>query len=110
MNFLYPSNRALDALFFGFAAGYSLMKAYFPFTARKSDQRLSYGTALTRLFVCFAGTAAIYFGLGRVFPGSDSSLYGIFRFIHCALTGFWVSAGAPWALRRLTAQLRTGVP
>jgi hypothetical protein len=39
-----------------------------------------------------------------VFPGEDSALYLVFRFLRYGLIGVWITLGAPWlfGLLRLT--------
>jgi membrane-associated phospholipid phosphatase len=95
MNFLYPEDHVPGAMFFGLAAGYALMKAYFPFTAKNNGKNLPPAGAALRIFAGFAGALIVYRGLKFIFPGPDSSLYTLFRFFRYGLLGFWVSAGAP---------------
>jgi membrane-associated phospholipid phosphatase len=103
MNALVP-NHSSSAMFFGFAAGYMLMRSYFPFHPglsggpRPAERFIQ--NAL-RLAIGFTGAAVLYIGLKKIFPGAASSHYSLFRFIRYALLGFWVSGGAPWVFLRL---------
>jgi hypothetical protein len=50
--------------------------------------------------------AALYLGLKVVFPGEESALYLVFRFLRYWLIGVWITLGAPWLFRllRLTTE------
>ena len=54
-----------------------------------------------RFFVGGGVIFALYLGLKAVFPGEESSLYLVFRFLHYWLIGLWISLGAPWLFRLL---------
>ncbi len=56
---------------------------------------------------------AIYFGLSAIFPGEDSSLYHIFRYLRYGLVGMWISLGAPWLfcqIHLMEEEMPTAVP
>jgi membrane-associated phospholipid phosphatase len=50
---------------------------------------------LGRLALGLVGLLAIYYGLRAVFPGGETSLGLVLRFLRYTLVGFWVSYGAP---------------
>jgi membrane-associated phospholipid phosphatase len=116
MNALYPEDRRFAALFLGFAAGYFLMRTYFPFSASArtpgSNSRIRSGLMLRglRFFLGSAGLVLLYYVL-TVLLGEDSGLLGRFlpgsgysepaRFLSYGIPGLWVSAGAPWIFLRL---------
>jgi hypothetical protein len=50
---------------------------------------------LGRYALGLLGLLAIYYGLRAVFPGSETTVGLILRFIRYSLVGFWVSYGAP---------------
>ena len=51
---------------------------------------------ILRLMVGLVILLGLYVGLKRVFPGEESSLYFVFRFVRYVLLGSWVTLGAPW--------------
>jgi membrane-associated phospholipid phosphatase len=115
MNSLRTGDARFPALFLGFGCGYSLMINSFPFSARKpvNGKAPGFPVYAARYAIGIAGAAAVYLGLGLVFPGGASLLAGIpgwgedtvfyelGRFIRCGLTGLWISAGAPRVFLRL---------
>jgi membrane-associated phospholipid phosphatase len=90
-------NNTSAAMFFGFSAGYILIKNRF------HAGGAGLFPALLRVCIGFAGAVLLYLGLKTLFPGADSSLYRLFRFIRYALLGFWVSGIAPWIFLKLKA-------
>jgi hypothetical protein len=54
-----------------------------------------------RLLVGVVVLYAIRLGLKAAFPGEDSALYLLFRFVRYSVIGFWISLGAPWLFRLL---------
>ena len=112
MNGIFPKDRSLPALFFGFCAGYTLMKKRFPFSAAGGSKLKKPLAFVLRCVIGFAGMAVIYAGLKLLFPGEgslfsnipiwgeDSPFYEIGRFIRYGLVGLWASAGAPWVFMR----------
>ncbi len=103
MNALHPEDTSLGGVFFGLGAGYLLMQAKFPFSARlgADGQAAKPGTLAIRYLLGLAVSTALYLGLKKVFPSETSSSYALFRFLRYGLVGAWVSAGAPWVFLRL---------
>ena len=64
---------------------------------------------VVRLVVGLIVLLGLYLGLKQVFPGEESSLYFVFRFVRYVLLGLWVTLGAPWlfAVLRLTRRQAT---
>ncbi|GAB4502217.1 MAG: hypothetical protein Fur0035_17650 [Anaerolineales bacterium] len=65
---------------------------------------------LTRRALRFAlgllGVAALWFGLGAIFPRGDDFLAYFLRFVRYSLLGGWISAGAPWLFLRLGLSIK----
>jgi len=103
MNALHPEDTSLGGVFFGLGAGYLLMQAKFPFSARlgADGQTAKAASLVIRYLLGLAVSAALYLGLKKVFPSETSSSYALFRFLRYGLVGAWVSAGAPWVFLRL---------
>jgi membrane-associated phospholipid phosphatase len=103
MNALHPEDTSLGGVFFGMGAGFLLMKAKFPFSARlgADGQTAKVASLAIRYLLGLAVSAALYLGLKKVFPGETSNSYALFRFLRYGLVGVWVSAGAPWVFLRL---------
>jgi membrane-associated phospholipid phosphatase len=97
MNWLYPADKSLGALFLGFSAGYALMLKYIRFSATSGTLLLR----CLRLVIGMIGALVLYFGLKRILPDADSTYYDLCRFIRYGLLGLWASAGAPWVFIRL---------
>ena len=109
MNGLYSGNRSLPALFLGFCLGYTIMRKYFPFSARGeiNGKKPGIPNMFFRCIIGFLGMAVIYLGLKLILSGNGSFLssipiwgpaspfYGIGYFIRYGLLGLWASAGAP---------------
>ena len=122
MNGVYPRDRTLPALFLGFCIGYTLMRKYFPFSARGEINGKKPGV-LVFVFRCvlgFLGMVIIYAVLRLIFPG-DGSLFGnipgwgqsspfyeIGHFIRYGLVGMWASAGAPRMFQQMGLAAVTG--
>jgi hypothetical protein len=58
---------------------------------------------LGRFALGLVGLLAVYYGLRAIFPGAETAIGLILRFVRYALVGFWVSYGAPrvFAMTRL---------
>jgi membrane-associated phospholipid phosphatase len=72
------------ALFFGFTVGHIFITEKNSFSAKS-------GTTLQkvlRIFLGFVIIAAIYLGLKIIFPGNESDLYQLFRFLRYGIIGF----------------------
>ena len=109
MNWAYPKDQSMPALLLGFCIGYTVMKKYFPFSARGEIKGKKPGISamIFRCLIGFAGMAVIYIGLSFLFPGekslfsaipvwgAKSPFYLLGRFIRYGLIGLWASAGAP---------------
>jgi membrane-associated phospholipid phosphatase len=102
MNALLPRDISLGAMFFGFAAGYALMRSRLSFSAAGRPL-----CSAIRLLTGFCGALVLYAGLRLIFPGRASSLYGFFRFIRYAALGFWVSFIAPWLFEKFFPATRS---
>jgi membrane-associated phospholipid phosphatase len=102
MNALLPREFSLAAIFFGFAAGYVLMRRRLSFSAANAGPR----SVIVRLVTGFCGALILYAGLRLLFPGRASAWYGLFRFVRYAAVGFWVSFIAPWLFEKLPAAKR----
>ena len=61
---------------------------------------LKYLTLIIRFLLGAAGFILILFASGKVIP-EDSGNVNLYNFIRYALSGFWVSAAAPWIFIRL---------
>ena len=115
MNGLYPRDRSLPALFLGFCLGYTIMRKYFPFSARGEINGKKPGilSMFVRCFMGFLGMVVIYMALRLILPGEGSlfsgipiwgvasPFYEIGRFIRYSLIGLWASAGAPRVFLRM---------
>jgi membrane-associated phospholipid phosphatase len=113
MILLYDGDRRLPAILLGFGLGYSLMRASFPFDARRMVKGRRSLLPGLRCLLGAAGTAALYLGLRLVLPGEDSLFaalplwgraspyYELGSFIRYGILGLWISAGAPRLFLRL---------
>jgi membrane-associated phospholipid phosphatase len=111
----FGSDSSLGGMFFGFGAGYALLRKYVPFTARGPVRGRKPGFLIlgTRYLLGIAGAALIYLGLRLLLPGESSLFaelplwgiaspyYALGRFLRYGMLGLWASAGAPWLFRRL---------
>lgn len=84
------------ALLFGVLAGVAWMNSRGGFSAKGSLAH-----RLLRLLPGLAGIMVIYLGLKVIFPGGDSLLAYILRYLRYGLVGLWLSAGAPWVFYKL---------
>lgn len=56
---------------------------------------------LARYLIGLAGVVAIFYGLSALFPGGDTWVAYLLRYVHYALVGLWISALAPILFIRL---------
>ncbi|MDR2807407.1 MAG: phosphatase PAP2 family protein [Spirochaetaceae bacterium] len=98
MNALYPSDKSLSALFFGFGTGYALMLKHIGFRA---DSIKRFLPRCARALIGLVGAVLIYAGLALLLPDASSAYYDLGRFVRYALLGLWVTAGAPFLFVRL---------
>jgi len=115
MNGMYPKDRTLPALLLGFVVGYSLMRKYFPFSARGEiiGKKPGIPVMIFRCLTGFLGMAVIFLALRLMLPGEGSlfkdlpvwgaasPFYELGRFIHYGCLGLWVAAGAPRIFQRM---------
>ncbi|MCK4330928.1 MAG: phosphatase PAP2 family protein [Dehalococcoidia bacterium] len=85
----------------GLGLGLALTHRYISFSARGP-----WWQRVLRFLVGGIVMAALYLGLKAVFPGEESALYLVFRFLRYWLIGVWITLGAPWLFRllRLTTE------
>ncbi|MDR0624802.1 MAG: phosphatase PAP2 family protein [Treponema sp.] len=91
------------AALLGMGMGYGLNVHVIRFRAAALYGRRGMAKPLTLLGRCVLGAAGIAFislAFGRLLPGAGSAWYRICFFLHYALLGFWVFAGAPWLFQR----------
>jgi len=82
----------------GICAGYCLNKRYVGFKNAVSFNKtgiLKYLFLFVRFLLGITGFAAIILVIGKFIP-LESENINLYRFIHFALGGLWVSAAAPW--------------
>lgn len=82
--------------FFGLATGLALLWQKGGF---KSQGTLLQRTL--RFIVGLVGVMILYFGLKAIFPSGDTWLPYVFRYARYVLVGLWVSAGAPYAFKKM---------
>ncbi len=80
----------------GIGVGLALKYRYLPFSARGP-----WWQRALRFLTGVVIVVALYLGLKMVFPGEESALYLVFRFLRYGLIGVWISLGAPWFFRLL---------
>jgi membrane-associated phospholipid phosphatase len=56
---------------------------------------------LVRFLIGVTGVLILWAGLGKVFPDTANLLGFTLRYVRYALTGAWISAGAPWIFIKL---------
>lgn len=91
LNAISMTDTSYSALLFGFVTGYI-------FLTEKGSFSAASGTILQkvlRIILGFVIIAAIYYGLKLIFPGKESNLYQLFRFIRYGLVGFTATFLAP---------------
>ena len=84
LNTFYMEDTSYSALLFGFVVGHILITEKNSFSA-KSGSTLQ---KVLRILLGFVIIAAIYLGLKFIFPGKESDLYQLFRFLRYCLVGF----------------------
>lgn len=87
----------------GAGAGLAVAHRYVPFNARGPWRQRT-----LRFLIGGVIVIALYLGLKMVFPGEESAVYLVFRFLRFGLIGMWVSLGAPWVFRLLRLVSETG--
>ena len=85
----------------GLGLGLALTHRYISFSARGP-----WWQRVLRFLVGGIVMMVLYLGLKIVFPGEESALYLVFRFLRYWLIGVWITLGAPWlfGLLRLTTE------
>lgn len=81
--------------FFGLAAGVAWLASRGGFEASGSLQQ-----RVLRYVIGLVGIFIVWLGLGRIFPGGETAVPLLLRYLRYCLVGFWVSAGAPWLFFR----------
>jgi hypothetical protein len=61
----------------------------------------SWSKRAARYLIGVLGVLLLWFGLDAIFPRGESFTPYVLRFIHYALIGAWVSAGAPLLFGRI---------
>ena len=75
----------------GMGVGLVLTHRYLSFTAGGP-----WWQRVVRFLIGGAIVFALYLGLSGIFPGEESSLHIIFRFVRYGLVSLWTTLGAPW--------------
>ena len=83
------------ATLFGLAAGAAWIRQMGGFQASGPFEK-----RVLRYIVGILGVAIFWFGLGAVFPHGEALLPYILRYVRYALTGAWLTGGAPWLFFR----------
>lgn len=105
MNALHPQDISMGALLFGISMGYILMRSKFSFNAAcaaKGSDKPSIFIKLLRVLIGLTLLLGVFFSLKLISPEKGSEWYDLFRFIRYALTGFQVSAVAPFLFKKLS--------
>lgn len=89
---------------FGFAAGFLLLNNASDGSKRFSAAAGSLGKKALRLFVGYAGLAAIYFGCSALFSLIANEQKSLTQFIMFTIAGFWMSNIAPKVFIRIGLQ------
>jgi len=90
--------------FFGLVAGAILI-----FQRGGFDAGGMWWKRAVRFMVGVIGLAILWWGLRMVFPRDASLVSQVLRYVRYALTGFWVTYGAPWVFIKLGLQNTTKV-
>lgn len=96
-NAINPEDTSMQGAMFGLCGGYILLNRQGEFNAAK-------GSALQKLLRLVIGIAVfgvLYLGLKEVFPGEESSLYGLFRFLRYGICTLTASFAVPVLLAKL---------
>jgi membrane-associated phospholipid phosphatase len=91
--------------FFGLVAGAILI-----FHRGGFDARGTWWKRAVRFAVGVIGLMILWWGLRMVFPRDTALLSQVLRYLRYALTGFWVTYGAPWVFSKLGLINTTKVP
>ena len=84
LNSISMADTSYSALLFGFTVGHILITEKNSFSAKSGSIKQK----VLRILLGFVIIAAIYYGLKLVFPGKESNLYQLFRFIRYGIVGF----------------------
>ena len=95
---VYPTKDTVTTLapLAGLGLGLALMHRYISFSTRGP-----WWQRVLRFLVGGIVMMVLYLGLKVVFPGEESALYLVFRFVRYWLMGVWITLGAPWLFRLL---------
>lgn len=90
---LFPDRGAVTAMgaLAGAGCGFALALRWLPL-----DSGGVLWQRVLRLAVGLVVLLGLYIGLRLIFPGQESPLYLVFRFVRYVLLGSWISLGAPW--------------
>ncbi|HLF73497.1 MAG TPA: phosphatase PAP2 family protein [Anaerolineales bacterium] len=77
--------------FFGLTAGAAWIAARGGYQASGPAEKRA-----LRYVIGLVGILILWYGLGQVFPRSESLIAYILRYVRYTLVGLWVVAGAPW--------------
>lgn len=91
LNAISMSDTSYSALLFGFVTGYIFLTEKGSFSAASGTIKQK----VLRILLGFVIIAAIYYGLKLIFPGKESNLYQLFRFIRYGIVGFTATFLAP---------------
>jgi membrane-associated phospholipid phosphatase len=91
LNAISMADTSYSALLFGFVSGYILLSDKGSFSAASG----TIFQKVLRILLGFVIIAVVYYGLKLVFPGKESQLYKLFRFIRYGLVGFVATFLAP---------------
>lgn len=99
-----PNPVTLDGAWSNAGAFFGLMAGFIWFNRRGGiDVRGKWGIRLARYLVGLVGVLLLWRGLGVLFAllSMNELIFYLLRFLRYALTGFWISAGAPLFFLRL---------
>jgi membrane-associated phospholipid phosphatase len=91
LNAISMSDTSYSALLFGFVTGYIFLTEKGSFSAASGTIKQK----VLRILLGFVIIAGIYYGLKLIFPGKESNLYQLFRFIRYGIVGFTATFLAP---------------
>ena len=80
-----------SGVFFGFVTGFILLNNGSGYSVRGPLWQRG-----LRYIVGVLGVMVIWMGLRAIFPEGETLLPYSLRYVRYTLTGFWISAGAPW--------------
>jgi len=88
---------SMGGLFFGFSLGLAWMEKQGGFRASGTLTK-----RVLRYVLGVLGVGILWFGLGQVLPHGEDLASQILRYLRYALTGAWVTGGAPWLFFRFS--------